>query len=1121
VSDATPADVRCGGCHAAVFRVTALILLCLLSGAAAAAPRVLGQPYFEFVAGSEKVGNGIITAITQDQRGLIWFGTPEGLYSFDGHRLRAYRQRADDPHSIGDDYVRALLPHSDGRLWVATQSAGLSIYDPRTDQFEHKLPRAGDPGALPGLAALALTEAPNGDVWIGFGNVGLAHWTIADDRFESFPPAPGQAGALQHDTARCLLLDRAGDLWIGTGNGLHRRRLGQQAIERVASEPGQPDSLDRQYVYALFEASDGRIWIGTQSNGAAVLDPASGRLVRFQTEDDQIGHPWVSGFVEPTPGEIWVHTYGGGIDVIDARTDQPIDRIRSDLSVPGGLTLDRLTAPFRDRSGLVWVGTWGAGVQHYNPHNAETFRTLRHSATRPSGLSSPSVMSTLPLSAGRVWVGTGGNGIDILDLELGVIGGHRPDAHRSGFLRDGTIRAMALDGEGAIWVGTQQAGLQRFDPTTQRFSEPIEGIPKRPIRQLRALRRGVLAIGMQAALLLLDPPSGKVRSMRLAAGRAFTDAVWALVEDPDDRLWISTPNALLYWNADADYPVAADSPEMFLGAMTDLRVDAGGVLWATGPRGIARLSGWSGDRPVFENFSRSSAALSSNLGQQVLPDRAGRLWSTQALIDPVSAQSQQIGVADGVDIGSVEIGSGSVSPEGLLFFGGTRGLLIVDPQHYTPWRFEAPLLLTSVDVDGHPQPPGGAGSTMHLSPDQRRLTVEFAALDYSAPDSIGYAYRLVGLDDDWIDVESSQRVASYHNLWPGQYLLELRARLGNGPWSTGHLSVPLSVEPRWWQTRVAALVAILLLLSTVHLGVRWRTRQMQRRAGELETLVARRTRELSQAKSGAESALAELKGAQRQLVAAEKMASLGQLVAGVAHEINTPVGIAITAASHLEELARDGNAKLASNSLSRNDLVRWKQDVESATRLILSSLRRAGALVSSFKQVSVDQSSGQRRCFKLDEFLDEVQTALNPTIRRTPHRLSIDCPPQIDLDSYPGALFQILTNLINNALMHAFTEDRSGQMRISARAEGEQLELRFSDDGCGMPEAVAARAFDPFFTTRRGSGGSGLGLHVAHNLLTQLLAGQIELRTAPGHGTEVLMRFARHTPESTRAAYEF
>jgi signal transduction histidine kinase/ligand-binding sensor domain-containing protein len=1080
-----------------------------------AAARELGQPYFETIAGTEDIANGVITVVSQDRRGLLWLGTTEGLYSFDGQRLRAYRNQDDDPGSIGDDYVRGLLASSDGRLWVATQGAGLSVYDPKSDRFENFQRRPDDPHTLPSIATLTLAESASGDIWIGFGDEGLGRWNRASGHFERYDEGAGNAGTPGR-TVRALQFDRDGDLWLGTGNGLRRLRSGATRAEWVASDPGDADGFDRQYVYALFEASDGRLWIGTQSDGAAVYDRATGRLTRLRTGANATSHPWVSGFVEPTPGRIWIHTYGGGIDVVDASTDRIVQRIRSDLAIPGGLALDRLTAPYQDRSGLIWVGTWGAGLQRHNPHNASAFRTLRHSPLLGDGLGNASVLSTLPLAGNRVWIGTGGAGIDVLEVGSGIVERHAPHPTAPGALRDGTIRALAHGADGSIWIGTQQAGLQRYLPATGRFSEAVDHIPRRPIRQLLARRDGTLAIGMQAALMILDPATGGVRRMLLAAERPFTDAVWSLAEDDQRNLWIGTPNALLLWAADAEFPIEVESSDVVLRAITDLRIDRSGQLWLSGPRGIARLLGWPQGRPQFENYGSRLAPPPQGLGQQLVPDREGRLWNPRVVIDPRTDRVESIGIADGIDIGSVEIGSGSVGENGLIYYGGTRGLLVIHPERYAPWRYTPSLLLTAIEVDGQPKFPQDLSPALRMLPGQRRLTVEFAALDYSAPTALRYAYRLIGLEPDWISADSTQRMASYHNLWPRDYRLEVRAQARGGQWSET-LALPVEVVPAWWQTPLAALLAALLLPALGVLGVRLRTAQIGRRALALETLVEHRTHELRQAKSGAEHALVELKGAQRQLVAAEKMASLGQLVAGVAHEINTPVGIAITAASHLQELAAEGNAKLADNRLTRADLARWKEEVEEASRLILGSLTRAGTLIASFKQVSVDQSSGQRRRFRLREFLGEVQTALQPTLRRTPHQLAIHCEDRIELDSYPGALFQILTNLINNTIMHAFADGQSGEMRIDATIADGVVELRFSDTGRGMDADVANRAFDPFFTTRRGSGGSGLGLHVVHNLVTQLLAGDIELKTAPGAGTTFVLRFPAVTPEAGRA----
>ncbi|MCC6593316.1 MAG: hypothetical protein IT479_08575, partial [Xanthomonadales bacterium] len=324
-------------------RALALLLCAWLSPPAPAHDYV--QPYFETVPGSDAVGNGIITITAQDSRGLLWFGTPEGLYSYDGHRLRALRADPKNPAAINDDYIRALLPHSDGHLWVATQNGGISVYDPVSDRFSHHRPRPGDPTALPSLATLALAEDPDGDVWVGFGNHGLARWSHTSGSFQSFLPQPGAPGRVQHDTVRSLLIDRRGDLWMGTGNGLQRLRRGSTHFEHLLSEPERAEGFARQYVYALFEAQDGRLWIGTQSHGGAILDPLTLHLKRLPDGVGGLSHPWISGFTQPRPEQIWIHTYGGGIDIVDASDGRVLQRVRSDPSMPGSLALDRLTAP--------------------------------------------------------------------------------------------------------------------------------------------------------------------------------------------------------------------------------------------------------------------------------------------------------------------------------------------------------------------------------------------------------------------------------------------------------------------------------------------------------------------------------------------------------------------------------------------------------------------------------------------------------------------------------------------------------------------------------------------------------------------------------------------------------
>jgi len=255
---------------------------------------------------------------------------------------------------------------------------------------------------------------------------------------------------------------------------------------------------------------------------------------------------------------------------------------------------------------------------------------------------------------------------------------------------------------------------------------------------------------------------------------------------------------------------------------------------------------------------------------------------------------------------------------------------------------------------------------------------------------------------------------------------------------------------------------------------------------------------------------------QAELIRVERMAALGRLVAGIAHEINTPIGLGVGVASHLEERTRTLRKLYEVGDMSQEDFEEYMSGADEAARSLLSNLRRAADLVRSFKQVAVDQSSGQRRRFGLRAYVDEVLLSLRPKLRRTSHRVSVSCPDDLVLQSHPGALSQILTNLIDNSLIHGFDQREDGVIEIEAHREGATLVLTYRDDGWGMSAEQSERVFEPFYTTRRGAGGSGLGMHVVFNLVTQTLGGQIELRSVPGAGVSFVIRFpvemASHEP---------
>lgn len=283
---------------------------------------------------------------------------------------------------------------------------------------------------------------------------------------------------------------------------------------------------------------------------------------------------------------------------------------------------------------------------------------------------------------------------------------------------------------------------------------------------------------------------------------------------------------------------------------------------------------------------------------------------------------------------------------------------------------------------------------------------------------------------------------------------------------------------------------------------------------ELDNRVRARTAELHTANDELRGALDDLRRAQGDLVRSEKLAALGALVAGVAHELNTPIGNSVMVASTLVDQTV-GLAQEMQSGLRRSTLTTYVAQSQEAAELLLSNLKRAANLVSSFKQVAVDQTSEQRRSFDVAEVVDEILAMLRPQLKRRPLAISVDVPAGIVLDSYPGPFGQVVANLVANAAIHAFPDEVvAGHVRISGAAGDDGgVCLTISDDGVGIAAENIGRIFDPFFTTRLGQGGSGLGLHIVYNIVTGVLGGEIRVASTPGKGCTFIVTLPAAAPQ--------
>lgn len=281
---------------------------------------------------------------------------------------------------------------------------------------------------------------------------------------------------------------------------------------------------------------------------------------------------------------------------------------------------------------------------------------------------------------------------------------------------------------------------------------------------------------------------------------------------------------------------------------------------------------------------------------------------------------------------------------------------------------------------------------------------------------------------------------------------------------------------------------------------------LNREQGSLMRQLHKTNARLVQKEKALTQSLSDLKAAQARLVESEKMASLGRLVAGFAHEINTPVGIALTASSSIEEASRQIERMLMQEEVEEDDLISTLETIRDASRLVFSNLNRSADLVRSFKRTSVDQSVGELSIYSLNDTIKDVLTSMRMTIKQTPITAVFDSHERIDLFGNPGDIFQVISNLFENSVRHGFDNGkREGRISIEIQKENDSVRIHYSDTGKGMPTEVAERVFEPFYTTVRARGGTGLGMYICHNIVTSRLKGTIECKSTPGKGTQFLL----------------
>jgi len=1052
----------------------------------------LGQPSFAAIGDSQSLPSGVITAMVNDSAGFLWIGTQSGLVRYDGYTFKLYQHDPRDPNSLPGNYITALSVSNDNTLYIGTSISGLSVLNLSTNIFVNYFHDENRNESLVDNRITAIKQDKHGGTWIGTSN-GLDYLAKNTSDFIHYQHDPKDPSSLNDNHVRTLLFDKLGQLWVGSWEGINVMTTRDSGIKQFKSDTADAGVFASQVITSLMQTTDGAIWLGTLKNGIARINPDNS-VQRFKLSETE-KQPWVFSMLEVKANQLWVATYGQGIIVVDSSNGKVIQTIRHHEHVEGSLSTDKIASMLVDPAGLLWIGTWGKWLSLYNPVNRYV-SVVRHRPSQQSSLSGPQVMAVKEMQNGDIWLGLEGKGIDCWVENSGAI---KPLA---GFA-DKTVLSIEQTTNGVIWVGTMFNGLMRYFEGEPKMAE-IAGLEAAHIYTITQADNNNLWVGAYNGFYYVDVLEKVAIRQRFQSNNGQTKpfAVNKVVRHHDGRIWAVSVSGLYLLKPGQTIwqKVRLDPKSKVPHFIAGLSIDDNQVLWASTPNGLYFLSSQLEQKPIFVRANQRYDKNGSGIGSEINVDAQGRIWSPYTMFDQTTLDTHHLGVDHGeqhsIGISPFWSGASHKTARDLLLFGGTKGLLIFRPEDYQPWTYRAPLVITQVKL-GNQTVVVDRTKPLSILPSQRSLEVEFSALDMFSPKLIEYQYRLEGFDNQWVD--SKYRIANFTNLDPGDYELKVRFTNRHKQWFEAQSLLKITVIPKWYQTLKFKLLGMMLIALVLYSAYLIRIRQLNLRKKKLEILVKQRTEQLARKTQEAYQTMENLKDTQAQLVESEKQAGLGKMVAGVAHELNTPLGICITAISSIDDSVANLAALMNEGKLTKKAIAQFFTYYNNGSVLAESNLRRAGELVASFKLVSGEQFD-QTSEFELTEHVANCLETIRHKISEQNHSLVYRFNQPLVIKSYPSAFEFIIRVLIENSLKHGFEGRTEGQVTVDISSADNDLVLTVKDDGIGIKDNELAFIFDPFYTSKRSSGHCGLGLHILFNIVNHKLGGSIDCQSKPGEG---------------------